>query len=264
MHVDRLSSVLWLCAHAVATCVILVCYSSWVWPRHQLGYAESHDAARLEPSSTSPGRVIGSASGASNTFFQHGSRHQIYAYKILTPPVAQKRLRGFSRARGEPATHSPRLSTTFGAYLCIGSISLAVVVELDVAHPGRGRKRGGPDLRRRMFRTSVSEIKRIRRFSGKMVETRENAMEPTPGRYIRLRKRFGSGCARGGNAPVRWRRVWREGVVGARPTCAARGGRSHTFASERGCHAYGRAGRARSLPGCRAERHALRSVHGLL
>ena len=65
MHVDRLSSVLWLCAHAVATCVILVCYSSWVWPRHQLGYAESHDAARLEPSSTSPGRVIGSALGAS-------------------------------------------------------------------------------------------------------------------------------------------------------------------------------------------------------
>ena len=147
VHMDRLSSVLWLCAHAVATCVILVCYSSWVWPRHQLGYAELQDTARLEPSSTSPGRVIGNALGASNTFSQHWSRHQIYAYKILTPPVAQKRLRGFSRARGEPATHSPRLSTTFGAYLCIGSISLAVVVELDVAHPGRGRKRGGPDLR---------------------------------------------------------------------------------------------------------------------
>ena len=88
---------------------------------------------------------------------------------------------------------------------------------------------------------------------GDAMEPRRRALERETGQAggMRWRPSVGAECATDMSS---------AGVVTVVPVLYARGG-SHTFASERGGHARGRAGRARSLSGCRAERHALRSAH---
>ena len=85
---------------------------------------------------------------------------------------------------------------------------------------------------------------------GDAMEPRRRALERETGQAggMRWRPSVGAECTTDMSS---------AGVVTVVPVLYARGG-SHTFASERGGHARGRAGRVRSLSGCRAERHALR------
>ena len=122
MPVDQLSDAVWLCAHDVATWVILECFFSWVWPPNQLGYAESHGTLWLVPSRTSPGRVIEGDLVMPTTVYEHGCGHHTCTSKIHSPSIAPAEQRRIPRARDDAATHAPGLSTTFGETLSYESI----------------------------------------------------------------------------------------------------------------------------------------------
>ena len=107
----------------------------------------------------------------------------------------------FSNARRSAATGTARLSNMFGEYLCMRSISFALVLAIDGRNPGEARYCACPDGRRHMFTTAVNEIKRILKVSQNMVESRAGPMEPPPSAPGKSKMQRRSQLSRVENAP---------------------------------------------------------------
>ena len=119
-----------------------------------------------------------------------------------TPPRASPNpILHFSNARRSAATGTARLSNMFGEYLCMRSISFALVLAIDGRNPGEAGYYACPDGRRHMFTTAVNEIKRIHKVSPNMVESRGGAMEPPPSAPGKRKMRRREPLSRVENAP---------------------------------------------------------------